>query len=279
MSAELRALVALVVIALLGWVGYQALFTDSVAVAVVLQEVHGDVQVDAGGHRTAAAVGGQIGASDRLVSGADGRAVLTFGTESQVTLEPNTSVQVTSVDATGVKLSLEDGRVRATVRPGGPKLGVSAAGRSITATDADFDVARAGDEVGVQASRGSVSVDDAVLRAGERAVLPKTGTPLQLPASDELLLQVSWPAVKRTAGASVRVTGSTEPGAHVQARSGAGTAEARAAADGSFALDMPIGEGENTVELTVVNVFGQVAKAEWQVDRDSKPPAIGVHIE
>ncbi|MSP55216.1 MAG: hypothetical protein EXR69_06375 [Myxococcales bacterium] len=279
MSAEVKALLALLVIMVLGWVGYQVLFDTGSAARIVLRDVQGDVRVETGGREAAATVGGQIGASDRLVSGQDGRAVLAFGADSRVTLEPNTSVQITSVDATGVKLSLENGRVLATVRPGGPVLGLSAAGQTITASDAEFTVVRSLDAVGVESTRGSVTVDGAEVAAGSRTLFPVDGTPLQMPVSNTLLLQMVWPAQKRTAASQVRVTGTTEPGARVQARTGAGTALATAGSDGVFAFDIGIAEGENTVAVEVINVFGQVSAADWQVSRDSSPPAIGVQID
>lgn len=278
MTAELRALLALLLIGGLGWAGYQVLFSDSTVVDVVLYDVHGNVLVESGGAKSTAAVGAHIGASDRLVSGDDGSAILGFGADSRVTLAPNTSVQVTSVDATGVKLSLENGRVKATVRSGGPGLGVTAGGRTVTASDADFSVARTVDGVGVETSRGRVEVDGDGLDAGERVIFPGDGTPLQLPAAEELLLQMVWPAEKRTASSQVHVTGRTEPGARLHATTSASAADARSAADGSFAFDIGIAEGENTVAVQAVNVFGQISKAEWEVSRDSMPPSIGVRI-
>ncbi len=279
MSVELRALLAVAVIAVLGWVGYQLLFSDSGAVRVVLYDVHGSVSVESGGVSSPAAVGGQIGAADRLVSGADGGAVLAFGDQSRVTLEPNTSVQVTSVDSTGVRLSLEDGRVKATVRAGGPSLGVAAGGRSISAKDADFTVAKSGDGVGVETSRGRVAVDGTDVAAGKRAVYPKDGSPLQMPASETLLLQVAWPSTTRTAAPKVEVTGTAEPGARLAASTAAGTAAAVAAKDGTFSFQIPLGEGDNTVNVVATNVFGQVSRAQWQVSRDSRPPSVGVTIQ
>ncbi len=279
MTAELRALLALAVIAVLGWVGYQLLFSDSAAAAVVLSEVRGDVQVESGGQRGAATAGAPIHASDRLVSGADGSAVLAFGTQSRVTVQANTSVQVTSVDPTGVRLSLEDGRVQATVRPGGPRLGIDAAGRAIRADDADFEIVRSPDGVAVQSSRGAVDVDGAAVAAGDRTVIPSDGSPMQMPVSDALLLQMAWPAQDRTSTPKVRLTGTTEPSAKVTASTSAGTATTRADRAGAFVIEVALGEGENAVVVRAVNLFGQVAKAEWRVARDSTPPAIGVRIE
>lgn len=279
MTGELRAFVALVVIAVLGWVGYQMLFKAGEAPHVVLQDVHGSVDIESGGRRQQATDGAQIGAADRLVAGADGEAVLAFGEENRVKLGANTSVQVTSVDATGVRLSLENGRVQATIRPGGPGLGITAGDKSVDATDADFTVARTADGVGVESTRGAVTVDGASLQAGQRTVIPKDGTPLQLPTSEALLLQMAWPGQTRTSASKVRLQGSTEPGAHVRARTAAGTAETRAGRDGAFTVEVELGEGENAVAVDAVNVFGQVARADWHVARDSTPPAIGVRIE
>ncbi len=279
MSVEVRAFLAFILIVALGWVGYQELFSDSAAVQVVLQDVHGDVQLRSAGGSAPARVGAQVGASDRLVAGADGQAVLAFGAENHVTLEANSSVQVTSVDETGVRLSLEDGRVQATVRPGSPALGITSGGRTVSAADADFTVVRGSGGVGVEASRGAVDVDGVQVAAGQRMLMADGAAPMQMPASDSLLLQVAWPGLARTSSATVRLVGTTEPGASVRVRTSGGDVRTTAGADGAFAVDAALGEGENVVSVEAVNVFGQVSKAEWHVARDSTPPRIGVHIE
>lgn len=279
MTAEVRAFIAFILIVGVGWVGYQALFNDSTTVRVIVQEVQGSVELRSGNEAVPARVGAQVGAADRLVAGADGQVVLAFGAESRVTLESNSSLQVTSVDETGVRLSLEDGRVRATVRPGSPGLGIRSGGRTINAADADFSVVRSGEGVGVEAARGAVDVDGVPVVAGRRAVIVDGGTPMQVPASESLLLQVEWPGLERTPSETVRLVGSTEPGAKVRVRTAAGDAWTTAGPDGAFAAEAKLGEGENAVSVEAVNVFGQAATAEWHVARDSTPPRIGVKIE
>jgi hypothetical protein len=279
MSAELRALLVFFLIVALGWVGYASVFSDAAGVQVVLYEVQGRVEVESGGTRSAAEVGSAIGSSDRIFAGEDGRAVLALGGENRVTLERNTSVQVTSVDSTGVRLSLEDGRVRATVRSGGPTLGVRAGAREVSATDADFDVTRGADGVGVTTARGSVTVDGMAIADGQRAILPPTGDPLQMPASESLLLQMSWPEAARTAAPTVLLAGQTEPMAKVRVRTPTARAETQSDKLGNFQVTIALGEGENEVLVEATNVFGQASEARWKVARDSTPPKIGVEIQ
>ena len=122
-------------------------------------------------------------------------------------------------------------------------------------------------------------MDGTEVKAGQRTLLPRDGTPLQMPTSDVLLLQMAWPTEQRTVAGTVRVQGTTEPGARVRAKTAAGTAEATAGRDGAFSVDVMLAEGENAVAVESVNIFGQVAKADWRVARDSTPPSIGVRIE
>jgi len=279
MTAEIRAFLAFILIVGVGWVGYQELFNDSATVRVVVQDVQGNVELRSGNESAPARVGAQVGATDRLVAGADGQAVLAFGAESRVTLEANSSLQVTSVDETGVRVSLEDGRVRATVRPGSPSLGIRSGGRTVTAADAEFSVVRGAEGVGVETTRGSVDVDGVPVVAGRRAVIADGATPMQMPASESLLLQVAWPGLERTPSATVRLVGTTEPGAKVRVRTPAGDVRTTAGSDGAFAVEAMLGEGDNAVSVEVVNVFGQVSTAKWHVLRDSTPPRIGVKIE
>jgi len=279
MNTELRALLVFFVIAALGWVGYAYVFSDASGVQVVLYDVQGRVEVESGGARSTAEVGNAIGASDRIFAGEDGRAVLALGGENRLTLERNTSVQVTSVDTTGVRLSLEDGRVRATVRSGGPKLGIQAGGREISATDADFNVNQGVDGVGVTTERGSVSVDGVAIANGQRAVLPPTGDPLQMPASESLLLQMSWPGATRTASPAVLLAGRTEPMSKVRVHTPTSHAETQSDKLGNFQVSIALGEGENEVVVEATNVFGQASEARWKVARDSTPPKIGVEIQ
>lgn len=279
MNTELRALFAFLLIAALGWVGYSHVFSDASGVPVVLYEVQGRVEVESGGARSMAQLGGEIGPSDRIFAGDDGRAVLGLGGENRLTLEANTSVQITSVDTTGVRLSLENGRVRATVRSGGPGVAIQAGTRQITATDADFDITRGEDGVGVSTSRGAIDVDGVPLGDGQRAILPPQGDPLQLPASDSLLLQMSWPGATRTASPSVLVTGQTEPLARVRVQTSSARADTQSDKLGNFEVAIALGEGANVVVVEATNMFGQTSEARWTVARDSTPPKIGVEIQ
>lgn len=278
MSSEVRALLVFLLILGLGWIGYPYAFSDDGRVHVVLAEVRGQVEVESGGERAAAHSGDAVQASDRLVAGKDGSAVLAIGADNTVTIERDTRVEITAVDGTGVRLSLADGRVHATVRPGGPRVAVEAGASVVTGADADFDVARGPEGVGVQASRGAVQVDGVAVSAGQRTLVPPDGPALQMPASEALLLDVAWPKAPRTASATVEVAGQTEPGARVRIVARSGTVEVRADSGGAFHAPVALEEGENDLSVEAVNVFGQTRRAPWHVVRDSTPPVIGVEI-
>lgn len=130
-------------------------------------------------------------------------------------LEAESTVRVVDVDATGLRVELEHGRVTARVRAGSTPLGLSSRGRAIYADDADFTVA-VDDEGGLalQPDRGSVRVEgfgsgDSVVGAGTRlASLP--GRDAVLAAVPlELLLEVSWPGRETTRQSEIVIDGRT----------------------------------------------------------------------
>jgi hypothetical protein len=280
---DLAPLLVLVALLVAGFVGYRVLFGTETA--FVLVEASGDVRrTDALGGSAVVAAGEALDARDRLVAGEGGRAVLGLGDETRVTLEASSSVKVLGVDATGVRLELEGGRVQATVRPGAGAVGIVAGGREVTARDADFTAARDADgTLGIAAERGALSVQGvegiSSIRAGERLVAPAEGDPLVSPAAEALLLYVADPAATRVRAETAAVSGRTQPGARVRVRGAGAWQEVRADERGEWTATVALAEGENAVQVEAVDVFGNVAQSSVTLTRDTRPPAVGVEIK
>jgi hypothetical protein len=287
-SRELAAIVALVGLLVAAWVGYGIVFAEG-GESVVVATLSGDVSVSG----APGAAGAAVRASDRVVSGAGGRAVLEVRdgrgeATARISVDPSTSIRLLQVDAAGARLELEGGRVRATVRPGGDRVGVVAAGREISVADADAVVARDGDVVGVEALKGAVELLGVAgverLAEGERVTVSGEGL-LRAPVTDALLLYVA-PTRERTREDHAEVQGRCAPGAVVRVRragasvdAGAGGwVETRADTTGAFVAVVPLIEGDNTLVIEARDVFGAVAVSEARVVRDTTAPSGGVII-
>ena len=80
MSRELRAFAILGLLLVMAALGYRVLFMGPASAALTLVEVQGAVKrIDGLGGAREAKAGEQLGASDRIQAGADGRAVLDRG--------------------------------------------------------------------------------------------------------------------------------------------------------------------------------------------------------
>lgn len=283
MRRDLLAILVLVALCLVGWIGWRALFVDDGGSFAVL-EVRGAVRhTDGLGKVQEATPGLVLDARDRLVAAPGGTAVLAFGEDARVTLAESTSIEVVSVDPQGVKIELEGGRVQATVRPGGGSVGIGADGRQVVATDGDFTAVRDEDGTfGVVAERGAVALTGvegiSELRAGERAMMPRDGSPLRAPTDEKLLLYVAGPRAPRTRDPSTEVRGKTQPSARVRVGRDGAWAEVRADAAGEWVATVPLAEGDNAVRVEAWDVFGNRAESTVQVVRDTTAPAVGVEI-
>jgi hypothetical protein len=279
MRPERLALLAVAVIGLLAWVAWRFLFGGATAGTLLVLESSGEVQRIGEGPAEVVAVGTALEEQDRLVAGPDGRAVLGLGARTRVTLSENTAVKVLGADRRGVRLELENGKVQATVKRGGGSVGIVSGGRELVEEDGDITVAR--DRNGTlvaEVTRGEArvlgmeGVDH--LGAGERLVDPIDGDPLTGPVPDALLLNVVWPEARRGRLRSMEVSGKTEPGATV---SGGGVTT-RAGPDGGFRMVVPLEEGQNPVDLKVVNALGQSTTVRETFWRDTTPPSVGVQV-
>lgn len=283
MRGELIAIVTLLAILLLGWLGYTLVFGRGGEADLVVQSVNGTVtRLRADGRSAAAQAGESLEREDRIAAGEDGRAVLAFGPQMRVTVAPGAEIAVVDVTAEGVRLELEGGEVQATVRPGSGTLGIGADGRLFEAEDADLRMVRADDgTVAAENTRGVVrfGVEGATqeLRAGERVVAPRGGSPLTAAASEALLLSVQWPS-RRLRAKEATITGRTEPGALVKVGREGAWVSVRAGPDGTFTAHTTLEEGSNDVQVVATSVLGSVGSSSGVLERDTTPPVLGVEI-
>lgn len=285
LSRELRALLLVAAIFVVGAGVYRLLFVKEAGERFQIVNVSGDVRhVDSDGESDLAKQGDRLEAGDRIVSGDGGRAILGLGENTRVAVDASTSVRVLGVNAEGVRLDLEGGRVQATVRPGGGRVGVVAGDREIVADDADFTaVVDEEGTFGVTSERGSLALLGVAgmsqLRSGDEVVIPKGGTPLSAPASEALLLQVVWPAPPRTRERDVELTGNTQPGAKVAVIGGTKPISVKAGPDGTFRVMVPLAEGQNRLAVVATSVMGKEAKVDAELVRDTQAPSVGVTLE
>ncbi len=260
----------------LGWLVYSWQFGPAGASSLAIQEVTGQVKLELPGGPVAPAVGAELTGAERLVTGPAGsRVVLSLGQSSRVTVEADSAVRVLGSDDDGVKLELEDGRIRANVRPEDGQLGVAAGDREVRARDAAFAIGLGEDgTTEVQVGSGEVSLSGfrGYDRAsgGQRLVASGEHVDLQ-PIPTSLLLKVDWPD-ERTRKERVAVAGTTDPGARVIIRTLSGPQEVTADEVGRFQAVVVLSEGDNEVAVAATSVLGLETTASWRVTRDSLGP-------
>jgi hypothetical protein len=282
MRREYLALLVMGAVLVAAWAGWRVLFGGDRVDTVAIVEVVGAVEHRSPDGNVPAAVGQAVQARDQLVAGPGGRAVLTFGADTRLTLDASSAIEVVSVDADGVRVELDEGRVSATVRPGSGRVAVGADGREVSAADADFTVARAADgTLAVVTERGEVTTNVPgveTLGVGRKLVAPRDRQALVSPASDALLLSVDWPSAARTRADSITVQGTTEPGARVILDGAEGPVVVQSDPDGRFVATVALREGANALRVHAVSALGQVADVSWALVRDTQAPPIRVEL-
>ena len=271
----MSVLAVAVLILLVGWFGYRALFGDEALDPLTIQQVDGDVRHVQQGAEGQAQVGATLSADDRLVAGQGAIAILSFGDASRVVVEEESSLLVLGTGADGVRLELEGGRVEATVRPTDPGLSLVAGDREVASDDGVFVMARNDTSTWVEADEGSLALtgfgDITALQAGEVVVAGEGGDVALSDEDRELLLAVTWPE-DETRDESVEVRGTTDPGNHVRVLGGAEAVEVLADGAGVFAVLVPLGEGRNELQVVAVDPLGNRRETTWAIERDTRPP-------
>lgn len=248
---------------------------------LTIAHLEGEVRLEGPNRVAEAALGDAVQTDDHLTT-LEGRAVLELEGGTRVRVGPSSSVRVLEVGGAGVELELEEGALKATVRPESGSLAVTGAGITAQATNADFDFG-VDDEIAVlQSTRGDVAVmgaDIGRLAAGSRAVIRRRSAAVG-PIPDDLLLTVQWPEKRRTRARKGEVTGSTTAGARVQVQGAFGTLQVRADEKGRFRAEVPLAEGDNPVEVSAVDLFGAEAEVRGVLQtRDTSPPKLRGSVE
>jgi hypothetical protein len=280
MRNHLPVLAAAAAVLVVGWLAYFLLFDRSGAPAIVVLEASGGVtRANPSAGAAPLAAGDELLVRDRIQVGADGGALLGVGAETRLRLEPDSVIEVLSVDEDGVRVELEDGRVQARVRPGSPQLAVSSQGRLLRAADADFTVGadREAEVLAVAVERGQVGVEGApggtqALEAGSTATLMPGALPILQQSDAALLLDVRWPTAQ-TRAATITLEGRTAPRARVRVTGGAAPAEGLADAEGRFTVGVPLREGDNALEVTARDSLGRDVAVDGRAHRDTRAPA------
>jgi len=269
----LTVLVVAVAVLALGLLGYRLLFGDDPLDPLTIRRVEGEVTHVHDGSRDAAEVGGILLPDDRLLAAEGSRAVLGFGEESQLVVEESSGLRVLGEGAEGIRVELENGRVQATVRPGGPALDVVTGDREVRATEGEFVVARDDETTWVRLDDGQLALtgfgDVTALEGGQSVVASEDGVSSRL--DPQLLLEVDWPA-GATREERVELTGRADPRASVQVLGVAGEPTAIADASGNWSVEVVLKEGDNDLRVLATDPLGRVRESEFQVIRDSTPP-------
>ena len=281
MRDVLKVLAVAAAVLLLGFLGYRVLFGEGATDGLRVSEVQGQVFV-VGSERTFAELGDVLGSEETLESGKGGRAVLSFGSGGELTLEPDTKIRVLPSQGDGLRIELDGGRIQATVREGSP-LGVVSGSREVRADgEAAFQVARSQGSTYVSAERGALDLrgfgDITEMGPDEVVVAPDGGSPRLDPASRALLLEVEWPsdAVRRE---RLPVQGRADPGSRVILRvDGEESAVAEVGADGEWQAEVLLKEGPNVLEVEILDPLGRSQVMEQVVDLDTTPPQLTVEV-
>lgn len=245
---------------------------------LVLTEVDGQVKLTtSSGEVQPAEVGRELSTRDRIETSATSSAVLGVGYETRIRLGPATSIEVQGVDEAGIQLELEDGALTAVVRPEAIGVRIGSEGREVLATNADFRVGAYGDVLQVESTRGSVSLsglEASRVEEGQLATIVDRRMEVDdIPES--VLLEVAWPELARTRDPTTLLTGTTSPGARVTVMGTFGRVETRADGDGQFSVSLPLGEGDNRVTLSAVDLRGVQTEIEGQLQtRDTRGPSV-----
>lgn len=253
---------------------------------LIVTQIDGEVLVTGlDGLAAPATAGEALQPRSRVATGVGANAVLMVGDRATIRLGPESTVRYLGRDDQAVSLELEGGALQATVRPGLSALRVGAAGREVLATDASFEMGLADDgALMVDVLGGAVATsgfDDTLqLRAGQRAIASASGVTSLAPVSDALLLEVQWPAERRTRERQTTVRGRTQPSARVRVRGGERIVEVSADEHGDFSVQIALASGVNDLSVEAVDALGHDALVEgYQIDVKDWGPSVGARVE
>ena len=283
MRQHLQVILAALLVLVAGYVGYKFLFVGIERTTLTVVIADGEVaRITQGGATEDATAGMILTPRDRLQVG-EGRAVLSIDDQSRLTLDAASTIEVLEVDATGVRVELEDGKVQARIRPDSPMLSVFSRGRGVASNDADFTIGVDSEgALAVKTENGVVEVQgiDGInqVEAGQQmnAMPSQNAVVGSVPAS--LLLEVAWPESGRIREAALTIEGRTDPYAEIRLGSGDDGSTVRAGSDGHFQVSLPLKEGQNPLQVEARDALGNVQTADAEVVRDSTAPRVSSEV-
>lgn len=225
----------------------------------------------------------QLGADDSLRTDEDSSVVLSIGSDVKVDLSEHSQFALASISPEQSRLRLETGRVAASVHGSKPSLlQLEVRGNeAVTETrQGAFTVMRAADgKVTVAATEGDVAVRSKQRRfelpAGQQSTVDVDGVasaPVKIPSS--LFLKVAQTARGQLKQRETQISGQTAAGALVSIN-GVATV---ASDSGEFTAHVPLNEGANSVNVSVVDALGRVERKKLELDVDTRGPKLGSKV-
>jgi len=284
MKEHLSVLLAALAVLAVGYGCYLVLFADPTTGQLMVTAVAGEVtRVAPDGRSEPAGTGDLLTESTEIRVGEAGHVLLEAGEGSELRLEDNTSVRVLAADHRGVRVELDEGRVQARVRPGSRVLGVRAGGRTATAEDGRFRMARDSEgTVRIAVDEGSVALagpdGPTALAAGSRLDAVRGQVPvIQDSVVEELLLEIRWPSLPPGSDPAP-VDGRTLPHAQVRIRGPQGTTELQADAEGRFFTELSVPAGTHAIEVAVDDGLGAERTESGQLVRPAEVPVATTEV-
>ena len=280
MRTHVQVLLAALLVIIGGWVGYTVMFGPEAVIGLTLVEVRGDVKrTDSAGQAQDVAVGVVLGVRDTVSVPQGGSAVLGVGEGTRISLGEASAVRVLDVDAEGVRVELEQGRVSARVATGSASVDVASRGRTVRTDDGAFTIVADEDgTVAVDAEGGTVGLDgfgvQDALAQGQRLSAVPDRPPVVGAIPDQLLLEVTWPEQTPRRAPEAPVSGRTEPYARVRVGGEGSWETVRADAEGHFQVSVPLEEGDNVVNVEATDVSGEATSTDGRIERDTTAPVV-----
>ena len=290
MRQSIGPVIALIVILLVGVLGYRALFSPDGPELRVLR-VAGEVRRRAPKSGVAPlAPGDLLHLEDSVQVGEDGDLSVAVGDDAELRLKPGTSVTITEVGDRGISLELEQGRVTARLRRGSLGVGVAAGARRARLLEGEATVGRdAADLFTVEAVSGEVSLEGAAgvssLGPGGAVVVGPDGGAVEARLAEALLLELLL-SDDRDAEGRVSITARTSPYARVRVRGdgaplGPNGAPLELRADGEGALRLPpmdVPPAGLDLVLDATDPFGRTVSQRQRVEPPPGPQLSGSEV-
>ena len=247
---------------------------------LLIKTVSGEVSLEREDGQVAEVIQGEtrMGLNERLKTGDSGRVVLSLGPDLEITVAESADVKLGRVTDDGVQLELENGRLKADVRPGAPSLKISNDGRQFQTNDGAFEILASDEAVSLQVQRGEVKTNgvDGVesVTAGKRLSVLENGEVWESGIPNEMLLNVDWPTEERTKNVEAVLAGRAEPGSTLMISGVQNPRQIRVGKDGRFEVPVALKEGLHAVEISAVSLWGANKASKWNVELDTKGPLI-----